>query len=96
MNTKSAYASMVLLIFIRNIDIPCDSITAVMRFADKQLQVLGIKNDLSESTKYSVVKDLLDTGILVSKTRKNGKKHKVFLSKKINTYIHELIESKQG
>ena len=63
-----------------------------MKFADKQMKQLNVKNDLSESTKYAVVRDLLDSGILVSRTRKNGKKHKVYLSKQVTDYMLEMIK----
>lgn len=95
MNTKSAYASAVLIIFIRNLGLPCESITDVMKFADKQMQQLGIKNNLSESTRYAVVRDMLDNGILISKTRKNGKKHKVYLSKQVTDYMVDMIKKQQ-
>ena len=87
MNEKSAYSSAILLVFLRNIGKSCNSITQVMDLADKQLEKLGIKNTLSESTKYSTVKELIDSGILISRTRTKGKKQSVSLSKKVEDYF---------
>jgi len=89
MNRKSAYSSAILLIFLRNIGKHLESITQVTNFADKQMEQLGIKNDLSESTKYSIVKELIDSGILFIGTRKSGKKQTVHLSKKVAKYFME-------
>ena len=95
MNTKSAYSAAVLLMFVRNVHQRggkggvCSSISDVVNFADGQMRKLGIKNKLSESTKYSVIKDLIDSGILIVISRKKRMKHKVQLSKKVHDYVYE-------
>ena len=95
MNTKAAYSSAVLLMFVRNIHQRsgkggvCNSMSDVVRFADGQMRKLGIENKLSESTKYSVVKDLIDSKILITRVRKKGKKHSVQLSEKVYKYVCE-------
>ena len=94
MNTKSAYSSAVLLMFVRNVHLRggkggvCNSISDVVRFADGQMRKLGIQNKLSESTKYSIVRELIDSGVLITMSR-NKKKRSVQLSKKVREYVLE-------
>jgi len=86
-NLKSAYCSSILIIFLRNMGKSCNSITQVMKLADVQMKKLGIENNLSESTKYTTVKEMIESGILISRTRKKGKNLTVSLSKKIQSYF---------
>lgn len=91
MNKKSVYSAVIFLIFVRNIEKRksgfCDSINQVVKYADKQMKLLEIPNDLSHSTKYSIVKELIDSGFLFTKGRQTGRGHKVYLSKQIRDYI---------
>jgi len=87
MNVKSAYSSAILLVFLRNIGKSCNSITQVTKLADTQLDKLGIENTLSESTKYTTVKELIDSGVLSSRSTKKGKSQSVSLSKTIEKYF---------
>jgi len=87
MNEKAAYSSAVLLIFLRNLGKNLESINQVIKFTDKQMEALNIENNLSESTKYTIVKELIASGILYTTTRKEGKKLTVYLSKKIINYF---------
>jgi len=67
MNTKSSYATCVVLVLLRNLGKSTRSIHQLSTYADKQMEKLHIKNTLSESTKYLVIKELISTGILLSK-----------------------------
>jgi len=57
------------------------SIESAIRTTDKLCSDLNIKNDLSHMTKYRVIANLLDHGILA--TRKTNKNRKLRISKKI-------------
>jgi uncharacterized protein with ATP-grasp and redox domains len=57
------------------------SIESAIRTTDKLCSDLNIKNDLSHMTKYRVIANLLDYGILA--TRKTNKNRKLRISKKI-------------
>jgi len=93
MNVKAAYSSAVLLIFLRNPGKNLDSINQVIRFTDMQMKTLGIQNNLSESTKYMIIKELLASGILYSTTRKEHKKQAIYLSKKVSQYFNKEKEN---
>ena len=57
------------------------SIESAIRTTDKLCRDLNIKNDLSHMTKYRVIANLLNNGILA--TRKTNKNRKLRISKKI-------------
>jgi len=67
MNTKASYATCVMLVLLRNAGKSTKSILQLSKYADKQMEKLNIKNGLSQSTKYLVIRELISTGILVSK-----------------------------
>lgn len=93
MNVKAAYSSAVLLIFLRNPGKHLESINQVIRFADEQMKRLDIKNNLSESTKYIIIKELLASGIIYSTTKKEHKKQAIYLSKKVSQYFEKEKEN---
>jgi len=84
MNQKSAYSCCILLCFQKNTTY--NSIKDIIQSADNQMTEFNILNDLSESTKYSIVHELINVGILYSKTQEPGKQKTIHASKKIVDY----------
>ena len=90
MNAKTSYAVCVMLVLLRNLGKNTDSISQLILYADKQMKKLGIKDNLSESTKYLTIKELLATGVLI------GTKDEVKLSIGLSPEILEyFIKGKQ-
>ena len=78
---SSTYASLVTIIFVTYKNKMSRSIESAIRTTDKLCSDLKLKNDLSHMTKYRIISDLLQSGILT--TRKTRKNKKLRLSKKI-------------
>ncbi|MCK5258183.1 MAG: hypothetical protein KAJ69_01590, partial [Thermoplasmatales archaeon] len=71
---SSTYASLVTIIFLKHKSKMSRSIESAIRTTDKFCKNLKLKNDLSHMTKYRIISDLLQSGILITrKTRKNKK-----------------------
>ena len=83
---SSTYSILILLVFIRNIKKgECSSIKQLIEVTDKLLRKLGFEDTLSYMTKYYIVKELQEQGIL-SKGKK-GYSLPIYLSDKIRNYI---------
>lgn len=82
---SSTYASIVTIVFIRHQDKISTSIESVIRTADKYCTDLNIKNNLSHMTKYRVIAELQNSGLL--STRKTNKNKKLRLSKKVVKHL---------
>jgi len=78
---SSTYTSLVTIIFLKHKSKMSNSIESAIRTTDKLCYDLKLKNDLSHMTKYRIIVDLLQSGILT--TRKTRKNKKLRLSKKI-------------
>jgi hypothetical protein len=77
----STYGSLVTIIFLTHQDAVCKSIESAIRVTDLLCHQIGIRNDLSHMTKYRIIADLIDSGILVSIN--TNKQRKLRLAKKI-------------
>ena len=82
---SSTYASLVTIIFLKYKSKMSRSIGSAIRTTDKLCYDLQLKNDLSHMTKYRIISDLLQSGILA--TRKTKKNKKLRLSKKIADFF---------
>ena len=82
------YATLILLLFIKNINSrQANSIKQVIDLTDALAQKLGYSLDISYMTKFNIVKDMIATNILVGKHTK--KRVTVRLSTKIRRVIVE-------
>ena len=82
---SSTYASIVTIIFLKHKNQISKSIDSAIRTTDKLCKDLKLKNDLSHMTKYRIISDLLQSGILT--TRKTKRNKKLRLSKKIINFL---------
>ncbi|MEM0466907.1 MAG: hypothetical protein QXL17_03075 [Candidatus Thermoplasmatota archaeon] len=84
---SSTYASLVTILFIKHSKNVSRSIESVIRMTDQLCKKMGVENTLSHMTKYRIVSELISNHILsVRRTKKNAK---VFLSKKIQTFLED-------
>lgn len=91
----STYGSLIMLMFIRNIDKTyCSSIQQVINLTDSLADKFKLKIDLSYMTRYLIVKNLVESGILIM--QKKGKNRKIKLAQKVKTYAVERMREMEG
>lgn len=91
----STYGSLIMLMFIRNIDKTyCSSIQQVINLTDALADKFKLETDLSYMTKYLIVKNLVESGILVM--QKKGKNRKIKLTQKVKRYAVERMSEMEG
>jgi len=84
------YATLVLLVFIRNLSKgECSSIRQLIQITDKLLKKLGFEDTLSYMTKYYVIKELLEQGVLQGGDKKYS--IPISLSETTKNYIAESL-----
>jgi len=71
---SSTYASLVTILFVTHRNAISKSIESAIRATDTLCMKLGIENDLSHMTKHRVVKELVQSKVLVSIPTKKQKK----------------------
>ena len=82
----STYGFLVLMTFAKNVDVNyCDSIKDLIEITDILAKKLGCNSDLCFMTKYNVVKNLIDEGLLV--VWKKGKVRRIRLAKHVKDYL---------
>ena len=82
---SSTYASIATIVFVKYKNHISKNLESVIRATDRVAKKLGLDNDLSHMTKYRIVRDLLDSRILV--TRKTNKYRKLKLSKTVTDLV---------
>jgi len=86
MSNKASYASVVLLMFLRNLGKRTNSIQQTINFADMQLNKLGIQCNLSYTTKYRTIKEMISVGLLDAIRNESGNES-VGASDKVEKYF---------
>ena len=79
---SSTYAGLVTIVFLQHRAQISKSIESVIRTTDAFAIRLGIENNLSHMTKYRIIRELLESRILV--TRKTNKNRKLKLAQPIS------------
>jgi len=93
MISKTSYASVVLLMFLRNIGKSTNSIQQTVDFADMQLEKLGMKCSLSYTTKYRIIKEMQSVGLLDTVKKKIGEG--ITISNKVEKYFRGKDDGKE-
>jgi len=79
-----------MLMFVRNIDKTyCTSIQQVVKLTDSLAEKFKLEPDLSYMTKYLIIKNLVNSELLI--IQKKGKNKKVKLPQKVKNYVVEKI-----
>jgi len=67
--TSKSYSSLVLLLFMRNINRKAElNMKQLIHIIDKLGEKLNVTVDISEATKYNTIKDLVKSGVLQGRT----------------------------
>jgi len=82
---STTYASLVTIVFVIHKNHIATSIDGALREVDALCKELGLKCDLSHMTKYRIISNMLEQGIL--STRKSKKNKKLRLSKPIRDLL---------
>ena len=87
------YSCLILLLFTKNINKEyLNSIRSLTKVVDKLAQKLDLEINLTYMSKYNIIKNLVNCGILVEE--KDNNKIKIALSDKLKEYVKENIEIK--
>jgi len=90
MKRDKSYSSLVLLVFVRNIDKEkCDSIKQLIDISDKLGEKIGYKTDISYDTKLSIINDMIDRGILIK--GKRTETQPISVKPEVREYIVEAL-----
>jgi len=82
---STTYSSLVTIVFVIHKNHIATSIDGALREVDSLCKDLGLKCDLSHMTKYRIISDMLEHGVLT--TRKGKKNKKLRLSKPIRDIL---------
>ena len=82
---STTYASLVTIVFVIHKNHIATSIDGALREVDALCKELGLKCDLSHMTKYRIISNMLEQGIL--STRRSKKNKKLRLSKPIRDIL---------
>jgi len=94
MKRDKSYSSLVLLVFVRNIDKEeCESIKQLIEITDKLGEKIGYKTNISYDTKLSIVSDMVERNILVKGER--SETQPISVKPEVKKYILEAL-SKVG
>jgi len=85
-----SYGCLVILVFVRNIDKKeCSSIKQLIDITDKLAEKIGYKTTIKYDTKISIIKDMVDRGILVKGER--SETQPISLRDEIRGYVLEAL-----